>query len=345
MNKNWISSLQEVDAIEVGPQRKFFSATHEEIAQGYTTDIYFISAQEVLRHLNLEDTTVVAEVFPRRSGILCGVEEVLHLLSDSAVEVWSLEEGEKFEPKEVVMRIKGPYSQFGIFETPLLGILAHSSGWATAAWECKQAAQEKTVISFGARHVHPAVAPVMERAALVGGVDGAACILGAKLAGKNPGGTMPHAVILIVGDTVVTARAFVEVIPEKFPRIVLVDTFKDEAEESLRVAQFLRDELDGVRLDTPDERGGVTVALVEEVRERLRQAGFGGVQIVVSGGLNPERIALLRDKVDIFGVGSYISGHPPIDMTMDIKEVAGQRVAKRGRIPGIIPNPKLKRMK
>jgi nicotinate phosphoribosyltransferase len=32
-------------------------------------------------------------------------------------------------------------------------------------------------------------------------------------------------------------------------------------------------------------------------------------------------------------------------MTMDIKEVAGQRVAKRGRIPGIIPNPKLKRMK
>jgi nicotinate phosphoribosyltransferase len=100
-----------------------------------------------------------------------------------------------------------------------------------------------------------------------------------------------------------------------------------------------------VRLDTPDERGGVTVALVEEVRERLRQAGFGGVQIVVSGGLNPERIALLRDKVDIFGVGSYISGHPPIDMTMDIKEVAGQRVAKRGRIPGIIPNPKLKRMK
>jgi nicotinate phosphoribosyltransferase len=156
---------------------------------------------------------------------------------------------------------------------------------------------------------------------------------------------MPHAVILIVGDTVVTARAFVEVIPERFPRIVLVDTFKDEAEESLRVAQFLRDELDGVRLDTPDERGGVTVALVEEVRERLRQAGFGGVQIVVSGGLNPERIALLRDKVDIFGVGSYISGHPPIDMTMDIKEVAGQRVAKRGRIPGIIPNPKLKRMK
>ncbi|MGC8777138.1 MAG: nicotinate phosphoribosyltransferase, partial [Candidatus Caldatribacteriaceae bacterium] len=198
---------------------------------------------------------------------------------------------------------------------------------------------------FGARHVHPAVAPVMERAALVGGVDGAACILGAKLAGKDPGGTMPHAVILIVGDTVVTAKAFAEAIPKKFPRIVLVDTFKDEAEEALRVAQFLKGNLDGVRLDTPDERGGVTPALVEEVRERLKQAGFEGVKIVVSGGLNPERISLMRDKVDVFGVGSYISGHPPIDMTMDIKEVAGQKVAKRGRIPGMIPNPRLQKMK
>ncbi|MEN3185508.1 MAG: nicotinate phosphoribosyltransferase [Atribacterota bacterium] len=345
MNRSWISSLQEVDAIRVDSERKFFSATHEEILKGYTTDIYFVSAQEVLRHLKLEDTVVVAEIFPRQAGILCGVEEVLHLLSENAVEVWSLEEGEKFEPKEVVMRIKGPYSQFGIFETPLLGILAHSSGWATAAWECKQAAQNKTVISFGARHVHPAVAPVMERAAMVGGADGAACILGAKLAGKEPGGTMPHAVILIVGDTVVTGKAFVEVIPKKFSRVVLVDTFKDEAEEALRVAQFLKNDLDGVRLDTPDERGGVTPALVEEVRERLRQAGFEGVKIVVSGGLNPERIALMHDKVDIFGVGSYISGHPPIDMTMDIKEVAGQKVAKRGRIPGIISNPRLKRMK
>ena len=30
------------------------------------------------------------------------------------------------------------------------------------------------------------------------------------------------------------------------------------------------------------------------------------------------------------GVGSYISGAPPIDMTMDIKEVNGKPTAKRG---------------
>ncbi|MDI9596932.1 MAG: nicotinate phosphoribosyltransferase, partial [Atribacterota bacterium] len=31
----------------------------------------------------------------------------------------------------------------------------------------------------------------------------------------------------------------------------------------------------------------------------------------------------------------------PIDMTLDIKEVEGKPVAKRGRIPGIIENTKL----
>jgi len=342
--KRWVNDLQDVINFTPDPKRLFLSSTHEEILQGYTTDIYFISAQQILRHLHLDQTPVVAEIFARHSGIFCGLPEVLSLLSHSKVEMWSLPEGESFETREVVLRIKGPYSEFGIFETPLLGILAHSCGWATAARECKEAAGEKVVLCFGARHVHPSVAPVMERSALIGGVDSAACILGAKLAGKKPGGTIPHAAILICGDTVLSAKAFDECIPNEFPRIILVDTFKDEAEESLRLAKIMDKKLEGIRLDTPEERGGVTLPLVKEVRERLNQAGYPGIKIIVSGGITSEKIRLLHDYVDIFGVGSYISGRSPIDMTMDIKEVAGQKVAKRGRIPGITNNPNLRKI-
>jgi nicotinate phosphoribosyltransferase len=46
--------------------------------------------------------------------------------------------------------------------------------------------------------------------------------------------------------------------------------------------------------------------------------------------------------VDGFGVGSAISGAPPIDFTADIKAVEGKPLAKRGRIPGLTPNPRLK---
>lgn len=330
-----LRTLADVAAFKVDPAKRFHSATHEEIAAGATTDIYFIKTLEVLRHLGLEDKSVTAELFPRRGGVLAGVEEARQLLEGKGVRVWSLPEGAEFGPKEVVMRIEGPYGRFGLYETALLGMLASATGWATAAREAKEAAGGKPVICFGARHVHPAVAPVMERAAMVGGADGAASVLGAKLMGREPVGTMPHALFLIVGDSVTTALAYDEAMPPGTPRTVLVDTFKDEAEEALRVAEALGDKLGAVRLDTPGERGGVTPELVAEIRARLDLAGFRHVKIMVSGGLNPERIRELSAAgADAFGVGSYISRAAPIDMTMDVKEVDGKPVAKRGRIPG-----------
>ena len=324
---------------------RLFSATHEEITGGATADVYFVKTQEILEREGKGDTVVTAEVFPSRPGVLAGIPECLQLLKDLPVKVWAVSEGETFSEKDTLMRITGPYSAFGPYETALLGILASSSAWATAARECREAAPELPLVCFGARHIHPAVAPVMERAAIVGGATGAACILGAKFAGQEPVGTIPHALVLIMGDTVNTAVAYNTHMPKDSPRTILVDTFHDEAEESLRVAAALGKDLMGIRLDTPSERGGVTEGLVKEVRARLNQAGFNHVKIFVSGGITPERmVKLAAAGVDAFGVGSYITASRPIDMTMDIKEIEGKAIAKRGRIPGQIPNPKLKKV-
>lgn len=322
--------------------RRLFSASEEEIIKGQTADIYFERTYRVLDSVGLLNTPVVGEVFTRKSAYLGGVKEVLNLLWGKKVRIYSLEEGEHIEEKEVVMRIEGPYGEFGIYETAILGILASSTGWVTAARECKEASKGKPVLSFGARHVHPAVASVMDRAAIIGGVDGVSSILGAELVGIIPSGTMPHSLILIIGDTVEAARVFHKTHPN-IPLVVLVDTFKDEAEEAIRVAREFGKTLYGIRLDTPGERGGVTPELVREVKARLIQEGFDYVKIFVSGGLNPERIKLLSEAgADVFGVGSYISGAPPIDMTLDLKIVKGKPIAKRGRIPGITNNPRLK---
>lgn len=344
LNKKMYTTDQ-VRGYQVDPGRKFFSANHEEIESGLTTDIYFIRALELLNFLKLDTTEVTAEIFSRGSGMLVGAQEVFNLLKDKKIKLWSLPEGESFQPKETVMRIQGPYHEFGVYETIILGILASSSAWATAARKCCEVARGKKIICFGSRHIHPAVAPVMERAALIGGLDGASCVLGAKLMGLEPQGTIPHTVIIISGDTVKAAKAYHECFASDIPRIILIDTFKDEAEESIRVAEALGKDLLGVRLDTPSERGGVSPDLVKEVRVRLDQAGHSHVKIYVSGGVTPERIALLsREAVDAFGVGSYISDASPIDMTLDIKEVKGKPIAKRGRIPGKIENKKLIRL-
>jgi nicotinate phosphoribosyltransferase len=341
-----IDSLADVEALQVKDGRKFFSATHEEIASGATTDIYFVKTAEILRNLGLDDTIVTAEIFARRDGIMAGLPEVLNLLANAAVEIEAIAEGESFKRKDVIMRITGSYNEFGLFETPILGILASSSGWATAAREIKDAAGDNSVTVFGARHVHPAIAPVMERSALIGGVDGSSCIIGAKLAGLEPTGTTPHALFLIVGDTLAAALAYDQYMPANSSRLILVDTFKDEAEEALRLAEAMQERLSGVRLDTPSERGGVSCELVREVRARLDIAGFEHVKIFVSGGLTPERLIELKEAgAEAFGVGSFISAASAIDMTMDIKEINGNPIAKRGRIPGVIINQKLRKIK
>ena len=324
----------------------------EAVLSGQTADIYFAHTIEILRKEGLNPVATM-EVFPSRAGILCGIIEVKALLAkvlpegEGNREVWALDEGDAMDAKEVVLRITAPYQSYGLYETAIDGTLSHCSGWATAARQCVEAAKGIPLISFGVRHVHPSVVAVMDYAAMIGGCTGCSSIVGAKLAGIRPSGTMPHALILIIGDTVKATRTFDKHMPPEVPRISLVDTFKDEAEESLRVAEALGEKLSSVRLDTPGERGGVTSELVKEVRTRLDLAGFKHVRIFVSGGIDPERITYFIESgapVDGFGVGSYISGAKPIDFTADLHEVEGKPIAKRGRIPGITPNPRLKRV-
>lgn len=320
----------------------------EPILSGDTADVYFSRTQTILKKEGL-DPVVVMEIFPGRSGILCGMREVIELLSAVAPDgqVDALDEGAPMSAKEVILRIRARYSQFGLYETALLGALASESGWATAARAIVDAAAPVPVISFGARHVHPNVAAQLEYASIVGGCVTGATPAGARLAGKQPSGTIPHAMVLIFGDTVRAVEAFDKWMPKEVNRVALVDTFHDEAEEAVRVAQALGGRLWGIRLDTPAERGRVTPDLIKEVRARLDQAGFPNVKIVVSGGVDLERIRLFKETgapVDAYGVGSAISAAPPIDFTGDLKEIDDKPIAKRGRIPGITNNPRLKRV-
>lgn len=323
---------------------RLLAASAEEITAGATADVYFARGLDILRQLGQERTTVTAEVFCRQDGVLCGVDEAIQLLTlaHCQVEVQALADGQTFSAKEPLMRINGPYDQFAIYETAILGMLASASAWATAARAFRDAVPgDKPVVGFGARHLHPAVVGVFDRACRVGGLDGVSSILGARLVGLEPAGTVPHAAILIAGDTLPVAEVLCRTAPAG-ARTVLVDTFHDEVEETLRVVRALNGQVDGVRLDTPAERGGVQPEMVRELKARLAQEGFSGVSVMVSGGLSAERaLQLALAGADAFGVGHALSKAPPLDMTLDLKMVAGRPVAKRGRIPGLTASDRL----
>ncbi len=192
-----------------------------EILSGATADVYFARASSILEREGL-DPVVTMEVFCREDAVLCGMGEAKNLIGhvladDPDAIVEALDDGAAVAPKEIVLRIQARYRAFGLYETAMLGMLAQSTGWATAARECVEAAAPQPVISFGARHVHPDITDVLDYAAIVGGCVGASTPAGARLAGLNPTGTMPHSLVLIFGDTVEAALAFDREMPPDVP--------------------------------------------------------------------------------------------------------------------------------
>ncbi|TDA30071.1 MAG: nicotinate phosphoribosyltransferase [Hadesarchaea archaeon] len=327
--------------------RLFHIATDEEIRGGETTDVYFRRTMQVLRAKGLDRVRVVAEItshsLPRGWpwGILCGVEEAARLLEGREVNVYSLPEGTVFRPEDAfgvrvpVMVLEGPYGEFCELETPLLGLLCQASGVATMAGRLRKLAGKKLLIGFGMRRVHPALAPMVDRASYIGGVDGVSSLAGARAIGREPMGTMPHALIIVVGDQVRAWKAFDEVIPPEVPRVALVDTYFDEKTEAILAAEALKDRLWGVRLDTPSSRRGNMATLIREVRWELDLRGYSHVKILVSGGINDENLRELCEAgADGFGVGTSLSNAPTIDFALDIVEKEGKPVAKRGKLGG-----------
>ena len=320
-------------------QRIFHSASDREIREGLTTDVYFDRAVKILKK-SRGSKRVKAE-FSLKSlpegytwGIVTGIEECLALLADRKVSVTSVGEGTVIRPFEPVMTIEGDYVDFAVLETPLLGLLCQASGVATKAARLRIAAGDRSLISFGARRMHPSVSPMIERNAFIGGCDGVATIKAAKLVGAEPSGTIPHALVIICGGIDQALRGFDRYIDKKVRRIALVDTFGDEKFEAIAACQTLGESLYGVRLDTPRSRRGRMRDIVRELRWELDLRGYSKVKILVSGGLDELEIMELKDVADGFGVGTCLSNARVLDYAMDIVELEGRPCAKRGKMSG-----------
>jgi nicotinate phosphoribosyltransferase len=317
----------------------FHVATPEEVLSGRITDVYFERSLTILkaRGMNpLVRAEFIAKGFPEdwKWAVFAGLEEALYLLQGLPVRVRALAEGSVFYPYEPVMEIEGRYQDFGVYETAVLGLICQASGVATRAARFKKLAGDRALISFGARRMHPILAPMIERNAYVGGCDGVAVAKSGEIIGEPAMGTMPHALILCFGSTVEAVRAYDEVLEPKFRRVALIDTFLDEKFESINVAEALGRRLFAVRFDTPSSRRGDFLRILEECRWELDTRGYGHVKFYVSGGIKEKDIPVLNPLVDGYGIGTSISNAPVVDFAMDVVEVEGKPLAKRGKWSG-----------
>ena len=325
---------------------KLFIADEKDVREGCTMDIYFERTKKILEASGLSGTKVCAEITGSslplgwKWSVFCGLEEVIRLTEGLPISISAVPEGTLFRTRTSdsvrvpVMNIFGAYTDFGIMETAILGMLCQASGIATAAARTKIAAKNKTVLAFGNRRMHPAIAGVLDRSSYIGGCEAVSSKIGGEIIGQEPVGTVPHTLMLLMGSNDAAFKAFDRVIEKDVPRIMLIDTFSDERVAALEACRSVKD-LKGVRLDTPGSRRGNFKELINEVRWELDMNCHKDVDIIVSGGLDESSIAKIVDtSVSGFGVGTSISNAPTLDLSMDIVEKDGQPISKRGKFGG-----------
>jgi len=317
----------------------FHTAEPKDILEGRITDVYFDRTVKILKAKKINKRVkaeFIAKNLPENWpwAVLAGVEEAAYLMKNLPVKVRSMKEGTVFYPYEPVMEIEGTYLDFCVYETALLGLLCQASGVATKAARFKKLAGDRPVISFGARRMHPVLAPMIERNAFIGGCDGVSVLKSGEIIGEDPMGTMPHALIICFGSTVEAVKAYDEVLGQEVKRVALIDTFLDEKFECLNVAEALGERLYAVRFDTPASRRGNFFRILQEARWELDMRGFSHVKFYVSGGIKEHELPALNPVVDGYGIGTSISNAPVIDFAMDIVEVEGKPFSKRGKWSG-----------
>ena len=67
---------------------------------------------------------------------------------------------------------------------------------------------------------------------------------------------------------------------------------------------------------------------------RSKSQELKDIKILVSGGIDEYKIRELNPYVDAYGIGTSISNAPVMDFALDIVEIEGKPLAKRGKLSG-----------
>lgn len=333
------------------------------------TDKYFLRSKEILQ-CDLINPYVRYQVFARENiNPLKGIREATEFIKDVAgnkAKICALKDGEKYFAKEPIMKIEGYVQDLIDLETGCLEILSGNITGEINLEEARekaraivQSAEKKPVYYFGARHFHYALDEKIAKICQEEGFRGASTDIGARAWNSKGLGTTPHALILSYAahldeleinknPTVEAARGFDAYMNFKIPRIILIDTFNREIDDSIETARALPT-LQGVRIDTCGENyaqgareiilpkmnvnpkylneKGVSIAGVWALRKALDRENLGDLEITVSSGFNAEKTKAFieADKIyqkmydkplfDAIGTGSVAK---PIMTTSDI---------------------------
>lgn len=309
-------------------------------------DKYFLRSKEILVAENL-NPWVNMQIFIRKGpGKVDGLFEAHQMLTDChayrtpGCRLYMKNDGNIYEAGETVMNIIAPIQSIIEWETIYLGIISYRTSLANGhdlnAYAFEQniksvvnMVRPRSVFYFGARHWHWKLDNFLSDLALSSGCVDCSTDNGAKNAGKEGVGTIPHALENIyayyygVENAVVKSTlAFHKYMSKEIPRIALIDYANKELADSLTLLHEMNDTLDGVRIDTCGENymegvldgfpnqhhsdnwysSGVSVEGVNIVVSHLREIKPECKIVLSSGFGKPEKVQQFIEAEKYLGI-------------------------------------------
>ena len=326
----------------------------KELGEGFYAANYFLKSNKIVKE-NVPNHIVTMQWFQRRDGaMLCGIDEAIAILHEFAIHpeelvIEALDDGDIINNMEPVLKVTGKYENFGYLESVIDGVLARRSSVATNVREVLKVAGDTPVFSMADRQddYHTQVGDGY--ATYVAGISRVSTDAQGKWWGGKGMGTMPHALIQICdGDVIKAAKIYHKTFPNE-KVTALIDYHNNVIRDSLLLARELKENLNGVRVDTSkmlidhyfddkDTSGfdphGVCKELIFALREALDKEGFNYVKIIVSSSFSAEKIKEWKEKkvpVDMYGVGTYFVNNTTCGFTGDLVMLDGKPQAKEGR--------------
>lgn len=293
---------------------------------GYLIAMGLTQALEYLTHFRFTAAQIDGL---RATGIFAHAPAAFwHLLEESSFtgDVWAVPEGTAVFAHEPLLRVEAPLWQAQIAETYLLNVINYQTLIATRAARMRDmAGPEAVLLEFGSRRAFsPQGAVWAARAALAAGLDATSNVLAALKLGRQPTGTMAHALVMalttVEGSEDEAFAAFQRYFPQS---ALLIDTY-DTVEAARRLAQKVqRDEMQvtGVRIDSGD-----LVGVSKQVRSHLPHT-----KIFASGDLDEYEIVRFKQQgaeIDGYGLGTRLVTGSPVNGVYKLVEIDGMAVLK-----------------
>ncbi|MCA6571818.1 MAG: nicotinate phosphoribosyltransferase [Pseudanabaena sp. M57BS1SP1A06MG] len=242
-------------------------------------------------------------------------------------DLWAVPEGMAMFANEPFLRVEAPLWQAQLVETYLLNAINYQTLIATRAARMRDVAGDHlTLLEFGTRRAFsPQASLWAARAALAAGMDATSNVLAALKLGRQPSGTMAHALVMALtameGSEAQAFSAFHQVFPNS---PLLIDTFDTIAAARNLAEKFKSGEMQvkGVRIDSGD-----IAAVSKEVKALLPHAA-----IFASGDIDEAEILRLKAlgaPIDGYGIGTKLVTGVPVNGVYKLVEIDNIPVSKK----------------